>query len=72
METSFLEYVVEDYIDNDAKNGEASYNPDKENTPSPFPSSMLSSFSINYCEQQFDLTNRVKFPRIKNSLTYIK
>ncbi len=30
---SFLEYVVEDYIDNDAKNERHHNNPDKDNTP---------------------------------------
>ena len=30
---SFLEYVVEDYVDNDAKNEGHHHNPDKENTP---------------------------------------
>ena len=30
---SFLEYVVEDYVDNDAKNEEHHHNPDNDNTP---------------------------------------
>ena len=56
---SFLEYVVEDYIDNDAKNEGHHNNPDKENMP--VHSNQCCHPVVYVANTNMSLINRLKF-----------
>ncbi|WP_251795801.1 MULTISPECIES: hypothetical protein [unclassified Arenibacter] len=58
---SFVEYVVEDYIDNDAKNEGHHNNPDKENTPVHSHNQCCHPLVLIIKNNNSALTNRLKF-----------
>ena len=58
---SFLEYVVEDYIDNDAKNEEHHHNPDKENAPLHSHHQCCHPLVLIVANNNSTLANRLKF-----------
>ena len=62
---SFLEYVVEDYIDNDAKNEGHHNNPDKENTPVHPHNQCCHPLVLIIANNNSALTNRLKFEEKK-------
>ena len=62
---SFLEYVVEDYIDNDAKNEGHHNNPDKENTPVHSHNQCCHPLVLIIANNNSALTNRLKFEEKK-------
>ena len=58
---SFFGYVVEDYIDNDAKNEGHHNNPDKENTPLHSHNQCCHPLVLIIANNNSVLTNRLKF-----------
>ena len=68
---SFLEYVVEDYIDNDAKNEGHHNNPDKENAPVHSHNQCCHPLVLIIANNDLALTNRLKF-EVKKQLTLHK
>lgn len=58
---SFLDYVVEDYIDNDAKNEGHHNNPDKENTPVHSHNQCCHPLVLFIANNNSALINRLKF-----------
>ncbi|MEH1008946.1 MULTISPECIES: hypothetical protein [Flavobacteriaceae] len=62
---SFLEYVVEDYIDNDTKNEGHHHNPDKENTPFHSHNQCCHPLVLIIANNNLALTNRLKFEEKK-------
>jgi len=62
---SFLEYVVEDYIDNDAKNEGHYNNPVKENTPVHPHNQCCHPLVLIIANNNSALTNRLKFEEKK-------
>ncbi len=62
---SFLEYVVEDYIDNDAKNEDHHNNPDKENLPVHPHHQCCHPLVLIIANNNSALTNRLKFKEEK-------
>ena len=62
---SFLEYLVEDYIDNDAKNEGHHSNPDKKNTPFHSHNQCCHPLELIIANNNSALTNRLKFEENK-------
>ena len=58
---SFLEYVVEDYVDNDAKNEEHHHNPDNDNTPIHSHQQCCHPLVLMIENNNLALTNQLKF-----------
>ncbi len=58
---SFLEYLVEDYVDNDAKNEEHHHNPDNDNTPIHSHQQCCHPLVLMIANNNSALTNRLKF-----------
>ncbi|MFV1450899.1 hypothetical protein VBZ51_17235 [Maribacter sp. HS] len=58
---SFLEYVVEDYVDNDAKNEEYHHNPDNDNTPIHSHQQCCHPLVLMIENNNLALTNQLKF-----------
>ena len=58
---SFLEYVVEDYVDNDAKNEEHHHNPDIDNTPIHSHQQCCHPLVLMIENNNLALTNQLKF-----------
>jgi hypothetical protein len=67
---SFLEYVVEDYIDNDAKDKGHHNNPDKENIPVHSHHQCCHPLLLFIANNNTPLTNRLKFKDKKQSNLY--
>ncbi|MEN8890076.1 MAG: hypothetical protein ABF239_01950 [Wenyingzhuangia sp.] len=62
---SFLEYVVEDYIENDAKNKEQHHKPDNDNTPVHSHNQCCHPFLLIITKNNLTLNNRLKFEEKK-------
>lgn len=62
---SFLEYLVEDYIDNDAKNEGHHNNQDKKNTPVHSHNQCCHPLELIIANKNSALTNRLKFEEKK-------
>ncbi|APQ19208.1 hypothetical protein A9200_10525 [Maribacter hydrothermalis] len=58
---SFIEYVVEDYLDNDAKNEEHHHNPDNDNTPIHSHQQCCHPLVLMIENNNLALTNQLKF-----------
>jgi len=63
---SFLEYVVEDYVDNDAKNEGHHHNPDNDNTPIHSHQQCCHPLVLMIENNNSVLTNRLKFEEKKH------